>query len=195
MTDHRHLGEVITYLAQQQHGLAIWIAEDFSQAHLAAVDLLNRTSIEGDGYLLVRVRFTHAPDGYQVHFEVVSRPNSFVKNSGGADPPRVNPGKLEFWSGALNRIRKPFRASGLRNVRMRSHGFYLQVRVPASTGLRKVNGYLLFRVTTKLATAASTAGAHHQGARRCRGSGSSRGTAPYCQRTARSPDPAPRVRR
>lgn len=152
VTDHRHLGQVITYLAQQQHGLAIWIAEEFSQAHLAAVDFLNRTSIEGIGYLLVRVRFTHALDGYQVHFEVVSRPNSFVKKSGGANPSRVNPDKLEFMSAVLDRIRKPLEVSGLRNVRMHSHGSYLQVRLPASTGLREVNGYLLFRVTTKNAT-------------------------------------------
>lgn len=152
VTDHRHLGQVITYLAQQQKGLAIWIAEDFSQAHLAAVDFLNRTSIEGVGYLLVRVRFTHALDGYQVHFEVVSRPNSFIKQSGTANASRANPDKVKFMSAVLGRVQRPLELAGLKNIRMHTYGSYLQVRLPASSGLRAVNGYLSFRVTTKDAT-------------------------------------------
>ena len=152
ITDHRHLGQIITYLAQQQHGLAIWIAEDFSQAHLAAVEFLNRTSIEGVGYLLVRVRFTHASDGYQVHFEVLSRPNAFLKGSSGASVSKPNPAKVDFMATVLERMQAPLAQAGLKTLRMHAHGSYIIARLPVSAGLRPVAGYLLFRVTAKDAT-------------------------------------------
>jgi hypothetical protein len=112
-TDHRHLGQIITYLAQQQHGLAIWIAEDFSQAHLAAVDFLNRTSIEGVGYLLVRVRFTHALEEYQVHFEVLSRPNAFLKSSTRTSVRKSNPDVVEFVAPVWESLKEPLKQGGL----------------------------------------------------------------------------------
>jgi hypothetical protein len=153
VTDHRHLGQIITYLAQQQHGLAIWIAEDFSQAHLAAVEFLNRTSIEGVGYLLVRVRFTHALDGYQIHFEVLSRPNSFLKSgSGGIGSSKANPSKVAFMAAVLESIKAPLEAAGLKGVRMHTRGSYIQARLPPAAGLEPVGGHLVFRVTAKDAT-------------------------------------------
>jgi hypothetical protein len=153
ITDHRHLGQIITYLAQQQHGLAIWIAEDFSQAHLAAVEFLNRTSIEGIGYLLVRVRFTHASTGYQIHFEVLSRPNSFLKSgSGGIGGSKANPSKVAFMAAVFERIKAPLEVAGLRGVRMHTRGSYIQARLPAAAGLEPVSGHLLFRATANDAT-------------------------------------------
>lgn len=148
-TDHRHLGQIITYLAQQQHGLAIWIAEDFSQAHLAAVDFLNRTSIEGVGYLLVRVRFTHALEEYQVHFEVLSRPNAFLKSSTRTSVRKSNPDVVEFVAPVWESLKEPLKQGGLKGVRMHKHGSYIRVRLPDATGLRTVGGYLTYRVTAK----------------------------------------------
>jgi len=149
VTDHRHLGQVITYLAQQQRGLAIWIAEDFSQAHLAAIEFLNRTSIEGVGYLLVRVRFTHAADGYQIHFEVLSRPNSFLKRGSNGGASKANPDKVDFMAAVLGQIKGPIEAAGLTRVRMHTRGSYIQAWLPPSAGLQAAGGHLLFRVTAR----------------------------------------------
>lgn len=153
ITDHRHLGQIITYLAQQQHGVAIWIAEDFSQAHLAAVEFLNRTSIEGVGYLLVRVRFTHASTGYQIHFEVLSRPNSFLKSgTSGMGTSKANPSKVAYMAAVRDRIKAPLEAAGLKGVRMHTRGSYIQARLPAAAGLEPVSAHLIFRVTAKAAS-------------------------------------------
>lgn len=153
ITDHRHLGQIITYLAQQQHGLAIWIAEDFSQAHLAAIEFLNRTSIEGIGYLLVRVRFTQAVEGYQIHFEVLSQPNSFLKGATGSHgSSKANPSKVAYMAAVLEQIKTPLEAAGLRSVRMQTRGSYIQARLPTAAGVDSVGGHLLFRCTARAAT-------------------------------------------
>lgn len=152
VTDHRHLGQIITYLAQQQHGLAIWIAEDFSQAHLAAVEFLNRTSIEGVGYLLVRVRFTHAAAGYQIHFEVLSRPNSFLKSGPTGGTSKPNASKVAYMASVLERVKQPLEAAGLKGVRMHTRGSYIQARLPTAAGLEPVGGHMVFRVTANDAT-------------------------------------------
>lgn len=80
-SNHDHLGKVITYLAGQQRGLGVWIVEHFSEAHVAAVDFLNRTSDESVGYALVRVRFAPAPDGHYVDLQVAARPNAWLKGT------------------------------------------------------------------------------------------------------------------
>lgn len=81
-TDHKHLGQLITYLASQERGWAIWVVEHASDAHRAAVEFLNRTTASDAeyGYALVQVRFTRAgADQYQVFLDVIERPNDFVR--------------------------------------------------------------------------------------------------------------------
>jgi hypothetical protein len=65
-TDHRHLGQLITYLAQQEQGHAVWVVEDASDQHVAAIEFLNRTTVADFNYWLLRVRFMDAGDGYRV---------------------------------------------------------------------------------------------------------------------------------
>lgn len=94
-TDHRHLGQLLTYAAHAaapgHRVLAVWVVEEVRSAHLAAVDLLNRVAAAEAstfGMVLLRVMFAPAPVGWHVHFEVESEPNAFLKarppgNSGG----------------------------------------------------------------------------------------------------------------
>lgn len=80
-TDHAHLGKLITYLAASQRGLGVWVVEEVTEAHRAAVDFLNRTSDESVGYAIVVVRFAPGPDGtHYVDFDVVAEPNLWVKS-------------------------------------------------------------------------------------------------------------------
>jgi hypothetical protein len=83
-TDHRHLGQILTYAAHAAAGghrvLALWLTEEVRPAHLAAVEFINRVASEGStfGMLLLRVRFAPAPAGFHVYFEVESEPNAFL---------------------------------------------------------------------------------------------------------------------
>lgn len=93
-TDHRHLGQILTYAAHAaatgNRVLAVWVTEEVRPAHLAAVEFLNRiASAESStfGMTLLRVLFAPAPVGWHVHFEIESERNAFlaqpVSGSGG----------------------------------------------------------------------------------------------------------------
>ncbi len=90
VTDHRHLGQLMTYAAHAASGggrvLAVWVTEDVRPAHLAAVEFLNRMSAAESatfGAVLLRVRFVPIADGsFGVYFEVESEPNSFLRQGG-----------------------------------------------------------------------------------------------------------------
>lgn len=155
-TDHKHLGQLVTYLAKHGSGLAVWVVEDASAAHVAAVDFLNRTSDNSVGYLLVRTRFTRgAADAYQVHFEPLARPNAFTKQprrrrftdddtDGG---PARGPRKA-FLDRVLPVVRRPLIEAGFPNLNVHASGSYLWVRWPADTFIANLcSGYVHLRVT------------------------------------------------
>jgi hypothetical protein len=94
-TDHRHLGQILTYAAHAAAGghrvLAVWITEEVHPAHLAAAEFLNRVAASDDatfGLVLARVRFAAAPVGWHVHFEIETEPNAFLatKSTGAPGP-------------------------------------------------------------------------------------------------------------
>jgi hypothetical protein len=97
LTDHRHLGQILTYAAHAAASghrvLAVWLTEEARPAHLAAVEFLNRVGAEGSsfGLLLMRVRFAPAPSGWHVHFEVDSAPNSFLSQPAPTQSPGRGP--------------------------------------------------------------------------------------------------------
>ncbi|MFC6238046.1 hypothetical protein [Longivirga aurantiaca] len=87
-TDHRHLGQILTYAAHAAAGghrvLAVWITEEVRPAHLAAVEFVNRVAASDEssfGMVLMRVRFAPAPSGWHVDFQVDSEPNTFLGSS------------------------------------------------------------------------------------------------------------------
>lgn len=149
MTDHRHLGQLVTYLAQQQRGLAVWVVEAASEAHLAAIEFLNRTSIAEVGYALVQVRFTHAAEGYQVHFEVLAKPNVFVQGGPGPKEPGtavVPVAKKAYLGEILERTRPLLEGAGLKHVRMHTRAAYIEMRFPGGE-LDEWGARLIVRVT------------------------------------------------
>ena len=55
-TDHKHLGQIMTYLAGQEgHFTVVWIAEIFGEAHRAAVDWLNANTNDTINFFAVEV--------------------------------------------------------------------------------------------------------------------------------------------
>lgn len=82
-TDHRHLGQVLTYLAGLEGpATVIWIATEFLEEHRAAIDWLNaHTSNDFSffGVVIEAVRIGNSP--IAPRFDVVAKPNDFVRNS------------------------------------------------------------------------------------------------------------------
>ena len=54
-TNHRHLGQAITYAAEHQAGYVIWVASHFRPEHRAAIDWLNQLAPEKVWFLGVEV--------------------------------------------------------------------------------------------------------------------------------------------
>jgi hypothetical protein len=146
---------------QHGRGLGVWVVEDYSEAHLAAMEFLNRTSTPDVGYMLVRVRFTHGlgPSTYQVHFEVAARPNEFVRRgrrrSSGAEPVgRINVQQRDYLR-EVREIAKPeLDDMGLRTERteqMHACGSYVVTHLPESLEVSKW-GYFSIRTTRSAAS-------------------------------------------
>lgn len=79
-SDHDHLGKTLTYLAGHDAHTVVWLAESFSDDHLAALTWLNENTPDGVYFFAVipRVlRIADSPPGLQ--FDVELRPNHFVK--------------------------------------------------------------------------------------------------------------------
>ena len=55
-SDHRHLGQVLTYLAGINAKSVIWIARDFQEAHRSAVRWLNEHTDDDFAFFAVRLR-------------------------------------------------------------------------------------------------------------------------------------------
>ncbi len=137
-TDHKHLGQLVTYLAPHERGYAVWVTEDYSPAHVAAVEFLNRTTSDDYSYFLVQVRFAEGrDDSYQVYFELVARPNAFVKRTSSRaksrSTARVNDAKLEYLRSVLEAGRSRFEALKYSSVRMHTYGSYIEMRLPIAS--------------------------------------------------------------
>ena len=84
-SDHRHLGQLITYLAQRDVQRAIWIVEEGRPEHVKAVGTLNE---RGVGQIwMVTVRTVRIGDSLPAPlFTVVAEPSEDAMHKGRGDP-------------------------------------------------------------------------------------------------------------
>lgn len=104
-TDHRHLGQLMTYAAGLDAMTIIWVARSFRDEHRAALDWLNDVSHEDIAFFGVEIelwRIGTSPPAPK--FNVVSRPNDWsreVQDAKAADatasPLRAQ--QRRFWEG------------------------------------------------------------------------------------------------
>ena len=81
-TNHDHLGKIITYASGLGATVIVWIVKEAKEEHRAAIEWLNNNTINGIDFFLIEI---HA---YQIgnsdlapKFEVIEKPNDFVKRS------------------------------------------------------------------------------------------------------------------
>jgi hypothetical protein len=79
-TDHDHLGKLLTYCAGTEAQVLIWIAESFTEEHLAALQLLNTNSVEEVGFFAVELELLQISDSpLAPNFRVLVQPNDWAK--------------------------------------------------------------------------------------------------------------------
>ncbi|MGH2497251.1 MAG: DUF4268 domain-containing protein [Ktedonobacteraceae bacterium] len=109
-TDHRHLGQLLTYAAGLDIVTIIWIAEKFTEEHRAALDWLNAVTSEKINLFGLEIelwRIGNSPMAPK--FNIVSKPNDWTKTvSEGArqlEAEGYTPTKqlqFEYWTGFKN---------------------------------------------------------------------------------------------
>lgn len=81
LTDHDHLGKLLTYAAGTEADLVVWIAESFTTEHTAALEWLNSNTIPGVGFFAVQLEVLEIAGKRAPHFEVLVRPNEWVQSA------------------------------------------------------------------------------------------------------------------
>lgn len=110
-TDHRHLGQLLTYAGGTEPSTVVWIAEAFRDEHRAALDWLNQrtdSSTRFFGVQLSAVTLQGAPDDLVAPLlDVVVKPNDWGKQVKKAAVEKVTDRQLlyhEFWTAWLERV-------------------------------------------------------------------------------------------
>jgi Domain of unknown function (DUF4268) len=79
-TDHKHLGQVLTYAAGLDAAVIIWVAREFAEGHRATLDWLNH--ITGDQFFFFGIEVEAVRIGESEpapRFNVIARPNAWTR--------------------------------------------------------------------------------------------------------------------
>lgn len=79
-TDHKHLGQLLTYAAGLDAKTIIWIAKEFREEHRAALDRLNNITDENFNFFGLEVELWRIGDSLPApKFNIVAKPNDWRK--------------------------------------------------------------------------------------------------------------------
>ena len=115
LTDHTHLGQLITYSAGINAGIIVWIAKELREEHIRALEWLNENSIPDILFFGVEVHVISIDDSNPaVDFRVIVKPNDWergVKSSTGKSETGLNYANfysqlVNFYSGVNSNFRK-----------------------------------------------------------------------------------------
>ncbi len=103
-TDHKHLGQLITYASGIEAKIVIWVCSQVTDEHRQAIDWLNDVTISDIAFFACEIELWRIDDSSPApRFKVVSSPNDWFKTiKSGPNPDSLSPTKaanLEFWNG------------------------------------------------------------------------------------------------
>ena len=81
-TNHDHLGKIITYASGLDAKVIVWIVKEAKEEHRAAIEWLNNNTSTDINFFLIEIHAYKIGDSDPApKFEVVEKPNDFVKRS------------------------------------------------------------------------------------------------------------------
>lgn len=110
VSDHPHLGQIMTYLAGLEAKTIIWVATDFRPAHLSALKWLNDHTDDGFSFFAVKVKVVRIEQSpFAPIFEVLERPNQWERQLQAANPVHRDVGersqqRYAFWQAFIDRV-------------------------------------------------------------------------------------------
>ncbi len=103
ITNHDHLGKLITYSSGYDAELIIWVVKDVREEHRRAVDWLNEHTDEDVEFYLLKIELWQIEDSALApKFEMVCRPNGWAKavreSVGNGEFTETKLRQLKFWN-------------------------------------------------------------------------------------------------
>lgn len=104
ITNHDHLGKIITYASGADAEIVVWIVRDVREEHRRAVDWLNEHTDEKTEFYLVRIELWQIENSpYAPKFQVICRPNDWARDAKEsverAELTETKIKQLKFWDG------------------------------------------------------------------------------------------------
>lgn len=103
ITNHDHLGKIITYASGYDAEIIIWLVRDFREEHKQAIDWLNEHTDSKINLFLIRVELWRIDDSpVAPKFNIISKPNDWAKalkeNKKEGELSDVKMMQLDFWN-------------------------------------------------------------------------------------------------
>ena len=103
ITNHDHLGKLITYASGKDAKTIIWVVKDFKEEHRQAIDYLNENTITGIDFFLLKIELWKIEDSKMApKFNIISSPNNWTKTikntSQNNNESKMDLIKLDYWT-------------------------------------------------------------------------------------------------
>lgn len=104
-TDHRHLGQLLTYASSFDACIIVWVVADVRDEHKQAIEWFNRNINDGISFFLVKTEVWQIGESEPaVKFNVIVEPNDWAKitknsSSTSNELTQTKINKLKFWEG------------------------------------------------------------------------------------------------
>jgi hypothetical protein len=109
-SDHRHLGQLLTYAGGVSASTVVWIATSFNEQHRSALEWLNDHTAESVGFFGIELRAIRIDESRPAPiFDVVVRPNDWERSVAAAKSPGLSKRQelyRSFWSRYLDVARE-----------------------------------------------------------------------------------------
>lgn len=145
ITNHDHLGKLITYASGYDAEAIVWVVKDVREEHRQAIDWLNEHTDEDIEFYLVKIEVWQIEDSpLAPKFEIISKPNDWAKavkeSVGRGEVTETKLKQLEFW----NRLRDYAKEQ---NARIRFQKAYPQHWTNISIG--SSDAHMAFTIRSK----------------------------------------------
>lgn len=99
-TNHKHLGQIITYASGKNAEIVIWIVKHVREDHKKAIEWLNEHTDENIGFFLCEIKlFKIGNSEIAPKFEVIEKPNNWAKEIKKNDSlTATQQQRLDFWA-------------------------------------------------------------------------------------------------
>jgi len=101
-TDHKHLGQLLTYASAYDASIIVWIITDYTEEHRQAIDWFNRNISEGISFFLIQIEVYKIGDSDAApKFNIICEPNNWGKtvrsSAAGNSVSDIKLLQKEFW--------------------------------------------------------------------------------------------------